>query len=305
MFRSLPQLEAYYWVARLGSFRGAADHLGLTQPSISIRLKELETEAGGALFVRGARGIRMTDKGRAMFDHVERIIALLSDLDGHIREAGPLRGVLRVGVPDSFALCCLPRFMSCLEQEHPDLKLAITVDNSRVLTQRLEEGVLDLAVVAQPALAAGFRSELLGTQLLSWVASPSFISIEQPLRPDDLKQFPILTNPFPSPTFSILMQWFESQGLIPSKISTCSSIAAIEKLAVAGSGVCVLPTCVVQERLAAGNLVELTVSPLLPRQEIFLAYAKAATARAAPHMRELLLRAIAGTGFVQEDVSDD
>ena len=45
MFRSLPQLEAYYWVARLGSFRAAAERLWLTQPSISIRIRELEAEA--------------------------------------------------------------------------------------------------------------------------------------------------------------------------------------------------------------------------------------------------------------------
>ena len=105
MFRSITQLEAYYWVARLGSFQAAAERLGLTQPSISIRIKALEKEAGTRLFIRDGQGARLTERGRAMFDHVERVIGLLSDLDGQFGHADPLRGYLRLGVPDSFALC--------------------------------------------------------------------------------------------------------------------------------------------------------------------------------------------------------
>jgi DNA-binding transcriptional LysR family regulator len=298
MFRSLPQLEAYYWVARLGSFRAAAERLALTQPSISIRIRELEAAAGGDLFARSSRGIRMTDKGRAMFDHVERIISLLSDLDGHVRDVGPLRGLLRLGVPDSFALCCLSRFMHALEMHHPELNVAVTVDNSRVLTQRLEEGLLDLAIVAQPDSTRIFRLDFIGQQLLSWVASPRLDLPQKSFSPDDIKQLPILTNPSPSPTYSILMDWFASHGLIPARINTCNSIAAIEQVAVEGDAVCVLPTCVAQHHLKSGSLIELDVSPVLPAQEIFLASPRGITARTVPRITDILEYAIEGTGFI-------
>jgi DNA-binding transcriptional LysR family regulator len=303
MFRSLPQLEAYYWVARLGSFRAAAERLGLTQPSISIRIRELEAEAGGALFARSSRGVRMTDKGRAMFDHVERVISLLGDLDGHVRDVGPLRGLMRFGVPDSFALCCLPRFMAALESLHPELNLAMTVDNSRVLAQRLEEGLLDLAILAQPELSRAFRFETLGQQSILWVASPAIGLPTRALSPDDIKQLPILTNPSPSPTFSILMDWFASHGLIPAKVSTCNSIAAITNVAVSGGSVCVLPTCVVQDYLVSGELVELPIHPPLPLQEIMIAYPRGGGARAIPRMVEIIGMAMHDTGFVTSEMS--
>ncbi|WP_354066467.1 LysR family transcriptional regulator [Devosia sp. 2618] len=89
-------------VARLGSFRAAAERLGMTQPSISVRIKDLEAEAGGALFLRSPRGVRMSNKGRAMFDHVERVMSLLGDLEGHVSDVGPLRGLLRLGAAGQF-----------------------------------------------------------------------------------------------------------------------------------------------------------------------------------------------------------
>jgi DNA-binding transcriptional LysR family regulator len=299
MFRSFPQLETYYWVARLGSFRAAAEQLGVTQPSISIRIKELEGDAGGPLFARSSKGVRLTEQGRTMFEHVERIMSLLNDLDGRVRNIGPLRGLLRFGVPDSFALCCLAQFMHILEAEHPELNVSISVENSRLLAQRLEEGVLDLAILAEPESSAAFRLELLGRQVLSWVASPIDALPNRPLNPDDLSRRHILTNPSPSPTFSILMDWFAGHGLVPPRINTCNSIAAIQRVAVSGGCICVLPTCVIQGQLNNGTLVELNVDPALPKQSMFAAYSKGAVSRAVPKMVKAIRTAILNTDFVE------
>jgi DNA-binding transcriptional LysR family regulator len=298
MFRSIPQLEAYYWVARLGSFRAAAERLGMTQPSISVRIRDLEAEAGGALFFRSARGVRMTNKGRAMFDHVERVMSLLGDLEGHVRDVGPLRGLLRLGAPDSFALRCLPGFMAMLEKLHPELNLAITVDNSRVLNQKLDEGLLDLAILAQPDGMRSIRLELLGHQRLSWVAAAQMKLPRRALTPTDIKQFLILTNPSPSPTFSILMDWFATHGLVPIKVSTCSSLTSIKNVVVSGTGIGVLPTCVVEPELAQHTLVELDVQPKLPDQEIFIAYPRGIPARGVLKTLDIVRASILGTGFV-------
>lgn len=298
MFRSIPQLEAFYWVARLGSFRAAAERLGMTQPSISVRIKDLEGEAGGALFSRSTRGVRMTDKGRAMFDHVERVMALLGDLEGQVRDVGPLRGLLRLGAPDSFALRCLQPFMALLEKLHPDLNLAVTVDNSRVLNQKLDDGLLDLAILAQPETMRSIRLEMLGQQRLSWVASPAIDLPRRALVPADIKQLLILTNPSPSPTYSILMDWFATHGLVPLKVSTCSSISAIKNVVVGGTGIGVLPTCVAEEELTQHTLVELKVQPELPDQEVFIAYPRGIPARSVPKVLDIVRASTIGTGFI-------
>jgi len=63
MIGNLRRLEAYYWVARLGGVGAAAAHLGLTQPSVSVRVKELERELGTQLFHRVGRNVRLSESG--------------------------------------------------------------------------------------------------------------------------------------------------------------------------------------------------------------------------------------------------
>jgi DNA-binding transcriptional LysR family regulator len=71
---SLAQLEAFYWVARLGGFRAAAEQLHRTQPTISLRIQELESALGVALFDRSGSRIQLTGAGREMMPYVEQIL---------------------------------------------------------------------------------------------------------------------------------------------------------------------------------------------------------------------------------------
>lgn len=292
-------MEAYYWAARLGGFGAAATHLGLTQPSISVRIKELEREVGTKLFYRAGRNVRLSDAGVAMFDYVERVLTLMHDLEGHVRRSGPLRGLIRLGVPDSFALICLAEFLKELDREHPELNVAVTVDNSRALGQKLEEGTLDVAILAQPQNSKLFRAEFLGSQIVTWVANPAFELASDQLRPQDLVGQQIVTNPAPSPTFSLIMDWFADSQFAPRRLSTCNSVAIIIELVSAGAAISILPTCIIQEHLRNGALVELKFSPSLPKVEMFAAFPKTSIGRAIPEVVRLARKTLNNTGFVE------
>ncbi len=299
MLGNLRGLEAYYWAARLGGYGAAAGHLGLTQPSISVRIKELEREVGTKLFYRAGRNVRLSDAGVAMFDYVERVLTLMHDLEGHVRGSGPLRGLIRLGVPDSFALICLADLLKELDREHPELNVAVTVDNSRALGQKLEEGTLDVAIMAQPQNSKLFRTEFLGAQLVTWVASPAFLASSSQLHPEDLVGHQIVTNPSPSPTFSLVMDWFADSRFVPTRLSTCNSVAVIIGLVSAGAALSILPTCIIQEHLRNGTLVALNFSPPLPTVEMFAAFPKTSISRAIPEIVRLARRILSNTGFVE------
>ena len=72
MRHSFRQLEAFYWVARLGSFRAAAQRLHLTQPTITLRIKELEKKLDKLLFDRSEYRARLTRQGTFVFTHAAR-----------------------------------------------------------------------------------------------------------------------------------------------------------------------------------------------------------------------------------------
>ena len=97
MRATLNQLEAFYWIARLGGFHAAAARLNLTQPTISLRIRGLEEALGLKLFERAGRLARLTAEGRQLLPQAERIVGLLEEL--HLKTAldDPLRGRLRLG----------------------------------------------------------------------------------------------------------------------------------------------------------------------------------------------------------------
>lgn len=138
--------------------------------------------------------------------------------------------------------------MVIIEVEHPDLNVSTIVENSRSLTQRLEEGTLDLAVLAGTE-TDDFQRVPPGRQKLSWVANAKDVLVDRSLGtlgPEHLCRRQILTNPSPSPTFTILMDWFSSHGTIPCRINTCTALPRSRESPVWGKSLSVLPTCVIQ-----------------------------------------------------------
>src|SRR5262245_33165456 len=111
MKATLAQIETFYWIARLGSVRGAATFLNLTQPSISLRIRALETALGMRLFDRSGRRLRLTREGTALLPRAERLMAIAEEFGSRSIQHDPLHGQLRLGAPDSFGLTCLSQLL--------------------------------------------------------------------------------------------------------------------------------------------------------------------------------------------------
>jgi DNA-binding transcriptional LysR family regulator len=297
MIRSLAALEAFYWVVRLGSFQAAAAHLNVSQPTISIRIKELERRSGRSLLVRSGHRAQTTSHGAATFEYAGRIIGLVQDLEGRLRSSGPLRGVLRLGTPDGFAMVCLGDLLKVLKDSDPDLRIAVTVGNSRALEGRLRDGDLDLAILSDAQQTRDLRTVTLGEQEIAWVGSPN-LDLSPAPKPFHLLSHQVFTNPPPSHLFSVLMDWFTGTGLMPPHLSSCDSVAVIASLVTAGAGISILPICVVEAQLAAGTLLRLDVAPKPPLQRIVVAWRPGAESLGVPTLVPTIRRIAAATRFL-------
>src|SRR5690606_14472844 len=133
------QLEAFYWTARLGSLKEAARHLNLAQPSVSIRLRDLEEQFGRPLFDRSARTLTLNATGDALFPTAETIMREIDSIRAlmHAGAAGAASGVVRIGLSETFAQACLAECISILRADHPAVSLDITVGTSGVLEQEV------------------------------------------------------------------------------------------------------------------------------------------------------------------------
>ncbi len=272
MRATLNQLEAFYWIARLGGFHAAATRLNLTQPTISFRIRGLEEALDVRLFERSGRQARLTTEGRHLLPQAERMIGLAEELQLKTALSDPLRGRLRLGAPDSFGLTCMPSLLASLRKQLPELSVALIIDNSSVLSERLNDRELDIAILADPAVKAHIGQEPLGTIECAWVASPRLRLPDRPVRPGDLLRHEIFTNPEPSNLMTLLRDWFSTAGLEVARLSTCNSLSVILRLTMAGAGVSLLPTAILPRRRGPGGLRVLRAQPQLGRPRLFGAY---------------------------------
>lgn len=159
---SLRQLRYFDAVARLGHFGRAAEHCSVTQPALSMQLREMEAELGLKLVERGPRGIRLTEAGGEVARRAARILAELRDLkDFAAQSAAPLSGTLRLGVIPSVAPYLLPPLLPLLQRAYPGLDLAIRETQTRALVAQLLEGTLDVLLLALPIEEAGVETAAL------------------------------------------------------------------------------------------------------------------------------------------------
>lgn len=148
---SLKQLRYFEVLARTGHFGQAAEICAVTQPALSVQIKALEAAAGAALFERTTREVRLTGFGAEFAARVREILRSVDELSDLARKAQEgLSGRLRLGVIPTIAPYLLPRFLTRLGADFPDLDVQVRESITPRLIAELGEGGLDLAIVALP-----------------------------------------------------------------------------------------------------------------------------------------------------------
>ncbi|MGH8713076.1 MAG: substrate-binding domain-containing protein [Casimicrobiaceae bacterium] len=206
----------------------------------------------------------------------------------------PLQFKLRIGAPDSFALVCLPQLLQTFERVYPLLKVALTIENSSVLAQSLNDGDLDIAFVAEPQVNADVRAEYLGSMGFNWVASPRLKLPRRGVRPALLAEHQIFTNPDPSKLNTLTRDWFARAGHESMQFSTCNNLSVIVHLTVSGAGISLLPTSIVERELRSRQLRRVPTTAPLPRQRFFACYRMARSGKVVADLvrlaRKVMLR---------------
>ena len=268
---TLTQIETFYWITRLGSFRAAAAHLNVSQPTISLRVRGLERTLGVRLFERSGRQMRLTAEGDGLLPVVRRMMDLAEQISANHAVADPIQGRFRLGAPASVALSCMPGLLGALKRQYPEFTVALTIDNSMVLRDRLNARELDMAFVVEPAVEPYVRVELLGAMHHAWVASPR-LGLPAKVEPKDLLPYQVLTHPEPSNLMLLVRNWFGSAGLEPDHLSTCTDLSVIIRLTAAAEGVSLLPPAILATELRLGSLHTLEARPEIARPHLYAAY---------------------------------
>ena len=154
---TLKQLRYFEALARHGHFGRAADACAISQPALSMQIKELEETLGIVLFERGARKVRLTNFGEEFALRVRDIVRSVDELGDLARTAKDrLVGRLRIGVIPTIAPYLLPTIIRVLSQTYIGLDIHVRETLTSKLIQELAEGRIDTAIVALPVSEASF-----------------------------------------------------------------------------------------------------------------------------------------------------
>ena len=269
---TLAQLEALAAIARLGSFQAAADALGVTQPTVSLRIRDLEHALGQRLFERQGRGRpRPTLAGKSMLRQVDRVLALLDEMDEQLGSSSIGREAIRLGASNTFALAFLPSVLAQTEQRLPSLSVDVTISDSNTLAAAMNAGTLDVAVLLAGNLRRGVHVEPLATYDIAWLSAAS-TQVSQHICGRDLKGRRIISLPMTSPLSRTILDWFDASGATPPAHNTCNDMTTLIKLIACGTALSVLPLCVVERDLERGTIVAHSSEPRLDPYQICIAY---------------------------------
>jgi len=255
------QLEYIVTVGRLGRFGLAAEALNVSQPSLSAQIAAVEEELGVQLFERGRGGVQVTVKGAEFLVRAQRILREVEDLRATMSGGMPFGGRLRLGVLPSIGPYLLPRVISLLHQEQPDLRVIVREENTRDLERGLKSGRFDL-IISTPEDHPNTRQMRLFTERF-WIA----LAKDDPLADDrgavaakDLRGRIFLTLDRGHRLSRIVYGMASDCGGIVSDEYEGTSLDSVLLMAGSGAGVAVLPELFARQQ--ALYRTEVSVRPL-------------------------------------------
>ena len=263
MTLNLGHLATFRLVVQRGSFSAAADLLGLSQPAVSLQVRQLEQFLQTRLLERTGRGIKATAAGIALLAHSDRIELAVGAAVQSVSEFNrEISGSITLGTGATACIHLLPPLLQKLHQEHPLLTVRVTVGNTLQMVRAIEENRLDLgfctllvngrSLAVTPVLA----EELVG------IFSDGQEALPPSLMPEDLQSLPLIAFEAGSGTRDLIDGWFRHNGQIVVPVMQLGSIEAIKRMVSAGLGYSIVPRMAVAY---AQDRVGLQVQSLTPR----------------------------------------
>ena len=266
---NIKHIEAFVEVADLGTFRRAAERLHTTQPSISNRIAQLEGYIGQRLMERDAGSVRLTPRGESLLNPARAILeaadAFLAAVDDDTR----FEGMLRLGVSELIAHTWLSRFLMEMRERFPGIDIDLTVDMSANLSKALFDRSLDLTIQNAPFDRLAGGTVQLGRSAHCWVAAPDLGLDGRPISAPEIAAHPILAHARTSQAYKQIDDHFRNLGL-RLRLMSLSYMGTCMQMALNGLGVACLPVAMLEDVLAAGELVRVDY-PWIPDDLVFSA----------------------------------
>lgn len=240
---NLDHLVTFRMVISRGSFSGAAEALGISQPAVSLQIRQLEQVFQVRLIERTSRGIKPTPAGMTLSEHSMKIDAAVgAAVESVSLHSDEITGTVVVGTGATACIHLLPPLLQQLRLRHPLLKVDVRTGNTSDIVRGVEENRIDIGLVTLPAAGKCLSVSPLGTDEFVVIMEKDLSRRSaKPLSPDDLLPLPLIIFEPGSGTRSLIDEWFRDAGYAARPVMELGSIEAIKRMVRAGLGYSIVP----------------------------------------------------------------
>ena len=255
------RLFIFHTVAQLGSFTKAAAQLDISQPAVSIQVRELESSLGATLLNRMRSGVVPTDTGAIVYDYTRRIFSLADELTYAIQDVTGLQsGRLTIGSSSTPGEYILPLAIGAFRERYPGVDVSLSITNTQSIVSRILSRELDLGMAGAPIDINGLISFTYVNDEVVVICSPTHpLARKARVTLDDIAAQPFLMREKGSATRHAAEESLASQGCKAHVAMELGSNEAIKRAAAAGLGLGALSKFSVGPDVAAGYLKVLII----------------------------------------------
>lgn len=242
LYASLNSLLVFHEVAKHRSFSKAAEGLFISQPAVTKHIKELERKVGMGLIQRRRGGFSLTEAGKILFKHTQKISSHLMDIENLLEDLKKdHHGILKIGTTESYSKGLMPKLLSGFQASFPFIKIALDVGNSEEIEKSLLVYKNDLVLIAVTKKSPRFESiPFLREELVLIVSPGHLLTKRKSVSLKELGKYPLIIRAKGSTTRRIILQAFKDAGIHPSLLIEAGSSEFIKQWVSEGKGVSII-----------------------------------------------------------------
>jgi DNA-binding transcriptional LysR family regulator len=255
---TLRQLQCFTAVAKNLSFTRAAEELHLTQPAVSMQMRQLEQQAGVPLTEQLGKQIHLTEAGAEVYRYAREILVQVAEMDDVLAELkGLTGGQLRIAAISS-ANYFAPKLLGVFHQRFPDIRVNLDVTNQTSVLRQVTENEVDMAIMGQPPRESTLDAIAFMDNPLVIVAPPHHrLAGRHRIPLEELEGETFLTREPGSGTRGAMHRFFRQHKLKLTTGMQMNSLSAIKQSVQAGLGLGLVPGGSAEAELMLGQLVVL------------------------------------------------
>lgn len=263
---SLDHLATFKLVIIRGSFTAAADVLGISQPAVSLQMRQLEATLQTRLIERTGRGIRPTPAGLTLLEHCEVIEKVVNTAVQSVSlHQQQISGTVTLGTGATVCIHLLPAVLHALQLAWPQLTVGVRTGNTQDIVRAVEENRLDIGLVTLPATGKNLDVTPVMKEEFVLIGATNADCPGVAFTPARCAALPFIVFESGSGTRTLIDNWFLAASTQMAPVMELGSIEAIKRMVRAGLGYSIVPRLAVDQPEERSGLSLYSLEPPLHR----------------------------------------